>query len=111
MNIQLTDKRKKEILSFLGFLSSKRKTSLTVKPGRSAADFLKRRQSYESQEAEEHSSSSSGECTDLLSEVLEDESSDSVFSSNSSTDSLKNEILSNAGIVCSFHIVQENYVS
>lgn len=46
---QFVDPMKKEVMTFLGLLSSKRKTSLSVKPGRSAADFIKRRQSSQSQ--------------------------------------------------------------
>jgi hypothetical protein len=99
---QLTDTRKKEILSFLGFLSSRRKTSLTVKPGKSAADFLKRRQSYESQEVEEGCSTSSGDGSEALGEVFEDvfEQNESILTPNSSTDSFRNKSLSNTGIVC-----------
>ena len=66
-------------MSFVGFLSSRRKTSLTAKPGRSAADFLKRRQSCEKQEMDERCSTSSGGSSGALSEVYED-----VFEQNGS---------------------------
>ncbi|XP_046842618.1 uncharacterized protein LOC124436693 isoform X2 [Xenia sp. Carnegie-2017] len=46
---EFIDPMKKEVMTFLGLLSSKRKTSLSVKPGRSAADFIKRRQSSQTQ--------------------------------------------------------------
>jgi hypothetical protein len=73
-----------------------------VKPGRSAADFLKRRQSYESQEIEERCSTSSGDGSEALNEVFEEDfdENESVFSPNTSTDSFRNKSLSNTGIIC-----------
>lgn len=84
--------KKKEVFSFLGLLPSRRKTSLSTKPGRSAADFLKRKLSSDGQEKD----ASSSNCDDHLSEVYEDvfedvfEDSDTsctVDSSNSKTNS------------------------
>ena len=84
---EFTAARKKEILSFIGFLSSRRKTSLTVKPGRSAADFLKRRESSESQKVRNCSSMSSGDSSEAFGEVFED-----VFEQNKSVPSPENSI-------------------
>ncbi|XP_028391863.1 uncharacterized protein LOC114516539 [Dendronephthya gigantea] len=96
---EYTDTRKKEISAFLGLLSSRRKTSLTAKPGRSAADFLKRRLSQESQESDERCSTSSGDSSETLSDVneetLEQNESDNIFSPASSTDSCRNTFFEN----------------